>query len=437
MYRFKLCQQTPLYERNLDSFKFITLHRWWTSSSKTYSNIGSIVTWLITGKISNDYYDDTTKQLAGKPLVIEKGTCQIYRKTKEALRWSVQRDLENILKNTILIDQKWEQVVDKWVGKTLWDFLEVNKTNRSYSYQGRMIELCWADDEQKLRWPRREIAYINEANELTEEEFMQIELRTKYKIFIDFNPSDEDIWLNHQIEIERSVRLWDVDVIISTHRDNPFLLNRQREAIESLKWRNPKAYLVYGKGEYGRVEGLVFKNWDIVSEIPEECKFLAYWLDFWFTNDPAAMIYVGMMNGEIYLHELIYETGLNNRGISQKSKKLWVWETDEIIADSAEPKSIDEIYHYWLSGIRPAVKWPWSHLFGIGIMLNYKFHITSSSTNLIKEFNKYCYIQDKNGKWLNETIDDFNHGIDAVKYVISKKLKPIAEITKKRRIVTR
>lgn len=445
MYRWKIPAQSVLYEKTLNSDKYIVLHRWGTSSSKTYSNIGVIVTWLTTGKIANSYKDDTTGKVVldekgnKKPLILSKWLCHIYRKTKEALRWSVQRDLENTIKNTFLIDEKWE-VVKKSNGVeiTLWDYLNVNKTNRSYEYQWRIIELNGADDEEKLRGPRRDITYINEATELSEDEFMQIDLRTKYKLLMDFNPSDEDHWVNNQVEIQRVPAMWDVEVIVSTHWDNPFLMKRQRDVIESLKWRNPKAYLVYGKWEYGKVEGLVFKNWEVIDEIPEEARFLWNWLDFWFTNDPSALIYVAMIDTTIYLHELIYRTWLTNQDIADEAMSLWVSESDEIIADSAEPKSIEEIYRRWLRGIKPAVKWKDSHMYGIGIMENYTYCITKSSVNIIKEFKKFCWLQDKNGKWLNETIWDWNHAIDAVKYVMAKKLKSILpEKKKKKRILWR
>lgn len=285
-----------------------------------------------------------------------------------------------------------------------------------------MIEFIGIDDPQKARWPRREILYCNEANELSQEDFFQLHIRTSYKTFIDFNPDDEDIWINTELEQKRAIQGKDVEVIVSTYKDNPFLDKKIVREIERLWKENEQYWQIYGLGQYGKLEGLIFKNITDIQTVPAEAKLLWHGQDFGFTNDPSALVSVYLWNSSIILDERIYETQLNNNDLVNRYKELWIGKYEEIVADSSEPKSIDEIQKSGFN-IRWATKWPDSIRFGIDLMNQYKIYVTARSINLKKEFRKYMWGKDKNGKSTNTPVDSDNHGIDASRYLIMEKLK--------------
>lgn len=326
------------------------------------------------------------------------------RKYGSNLRTSVQRD--------------WEDAIDEaWVRA----FLDINKTDRTYAYGWRVVEFIGIDDPQKARWPRRDILYCNEANELTYEDYRQLAMRTRYKIFIDFNPDDEDIWINTELEQKRALTKWDVNVIVSTYLDNPFLGQEIIEEIEHLRETDPIYWQVYGLGQYWRLEGRIFDFHDI-DEVPKEAHLLGRGLDFGYSNDPTAIIAVYRYGDALVLDEEVYEAGMLNQHISDRLSNIWARKSDDIYADSSEPKSIDEIALYgW--NIYPAEKGPDSVRFGIDLMKQYKIYITARSLNLRKEGRKYIWKKDKNGKSLNVPIDGFNHAIDAARYLIMSKLR--------------
>lgn len=205
-----------MFLRNYQSKKRININRGGTSSGKTGSLIDLAVLFLFAGKVDEDKY-------------FEKGIFSIVRKYSANLRTSVQRDFEDHL-NTFY----------------LMNYVQVNRSEKTYTYQGRVIEFMGIDDPQKARGPRRDILWCNEANELTREDFFQLSIRTRYKIFIDFNPSDEDVWINTDLEIERMAKVGDVAVIISTYLDNPFLDEETVREIELLAESNPSYWRVYG-----------------------------------------------------------------------------------------------------------------------------------------------------------------------------------------------
>ena len=233
-----------IFEKNFYTDKRIVINRGGSSSGKTGTLIRMILVWLFHGQIDN----------SGK--VFERWTLSVVRKYTSNLTKSVLRDWENILDET-----------------ETRQFLEINKTEKTYKFQNRTVEFIGIDDPQKARWPRREILYCNEANELTYEDFRQLAMRTNYRIFIDFNPDDEDIWINTELEQRRAITDGDVDVIVSTYRDNPFLSPEIVKELERLKDIDPIYWQVYGEGQYGRLEGRIFSFKEIV-EVPESAKLL-------------------------------------------------------------------------------------------------------------------------------------------------------------------
>lgn len=377
---------TPVFTRNRLSDKRIIINRGGTRSSKTYSIAQLSALWLISGEI-------------GKGNYIYEGVWSTVRKNKTTLTKTVIRDFEEILHNN-----GWYHLIDH------------NKTDKTYKYNGRMVEFFGADDQQKLRGSKRNILYCNEANELTyKEEFFQLLIRTSDKVFIDFNPDDADVWINTELEQRRKFKRHDVEVIVSTYKDNTFLPQSLVEEIEYLQDTDKEFWKIYGLGEYGNITGLVFENFTQLDTIPDNAKLVCYGLDFGFTNDPTACIGIYKQGNILYLKELIYDYGLTNTDISNKLKQLGVGRLDSIICDSAEPKSIEELYRLgW--NVKGATKGADSIRIGIDILKRYNLHITADSPNLLKEFRKYKWATDKNGNTLPKPIDFFNHGIDAVRY---------------------
>lgn len=305
----------------------------------------------------------------------------------------------------------------------LKDFLKILKwTNRYYddnfnksllTYQlknGSTFEFFSADDSSKLRGARRDILYINECNNVTFESYNELSIRTKKEIYLDFNPANE-FWVHTELKDEQ-----DSDFIILTYKDNEALdesivqqieKNRLKAATSSY-WEN--WWRVYGLGEVGSLEGVVFNNWKQIDTIPKDAKLIGIGLDFGYTNDPTAIIEVYNFNGTRIINELAYRTGMLNSDIAKELPNNVV-----IYADSAEPKSIEEIRRYGKT-IKAVTKGKDSINYGIDVMQRQNYLVTSNSGNLIKELRSYCWDTDKTGMRLNKPIDHFNHAIDALRY---------------------
>jgi len=296
-----------------------------------------------------------------------------------------------------------------------------NKTNNTYQVNNSVIEFFSVDDHAKLRGARRDILFMNECNNTSYESFNQLEVRTKKRVYLDYNPVSS-FWAH-----EKVITRPDTAFLKTTYLDNDALAPEIIKSIEARKsdvnwWR------VYGLGEVGMLEGLVLSNFVIVDDMPTEYKWKAYGQDFGFTNDPSTLIDVTYANGELWLDELLYDRGLTNGDLSNKYKDIGLNRRSQIIADSAEPKSIEELHRMgWF--IKGAHKGKDSIMNGIDIMKRYKINITKRSTNLIKEFRNYTWQSDKDGNVINKPIDRFNHGIDAVRYVCLNKIgKPVGRI---------
>lgn len=383
---------TPVFEKNFDSTKRIKVNRGGTRSSKTYSICQLLVFWLFSGYIGPDRR-------------IPSGVASVVRKTFPSLKATAYRDIIEILHEN-----------------GLYDFVQENKTEHLIKFQGRTIEFFSADDEQKVRGRKRAILYCNEANELNyKTEFFQLLMRTTDDVFIDFNPDDEHIWINTEMEQRRAVEKQDVEVIVSNYKDNTFLNQTTIEEIEYLQQTDPQFWKIFGLGEYGNITGLIFTDAKQVAEIPQNASLVGIGLDFGFTNDPTACIEVYKVGGELWLNELIFETGLTNADISDRLQELGINKRTEIIGDSAEPKSIEELYRLgW--NIKPAQKGPDSIKNGIDILKRYPLNITTRSVNINRERKSYKWATDKNGNSLNKPVDFSNHTWDAIRYVALNKL---------------
>ena len=297
-----------------------------------------------------------------------------------------------------------------------------NRTLLTYKFaNGSYIEFFSAEQESKLRGARRNILYINEANNISFESYHQLAIRTSDEIWIDFNPTNE-FWAHTEL-----LRDDDSEHIVLTYKDNEALSDSIIKEIESAQEKGKTStywanwWKVYGLGEVGSLQGVVFDNWKQIDAIPTEAKLLGYGMDFGYTNDPTTLIAVHMMDNELYLDELIYTTNLNNNEIGARLKALNVVRPHEIVCDSAEPKSINELR---LQGFntQPAQKGPDSIKIGIDILKRYNIKVTKNSTNLIKELRAYQWETDKEGKLTGKPVDHSNHAIDAVRYFALNKL---------------
>jgi phage terminase large subunit len=291
-----------------------------------------------------------------------------------------------------------------------WDESRWSASDSIYTFEtGSQIEFFSTDNGDKLRGARRDRLFMNEANNNTFEAFEQLEVRTKEFIILDYNPTNE-FWALTELKDRRD----DVDFIILTYKDNEGL---PPEIIATIEQRKNRAnwWRVYGEGQLGEVEGRIYTNWAIIDEIPHEARLERRGLDFGYTNDPSAIVDVYYYNGGYILNEICYSKGLSNKQIAdtilaQEKQCL-------VIADSAEPKSIDEIRSYGIN-IQPATKGQGSLNQGIQYVQDQTISMTKNSLNLIKEYRNYLWSTDKTGKTLNEPEGGLDHAMDATRYAL-------------------
>jgi phage terminase large subunit len=290
-----------------------------------------------------------------------------------------------------------------------------NKTDSIYKVGNAIIEFFSADNDAKLRGARRDILYINECNNVSYEAYTQLEVRTKKLVILDFNPVAR-FWAHEKVIPQDRV-----EFIKSTYKDNDHLDKEIVRSIEARQFIDPNWWKVYGLGEVGSLEGVIYSNWEITKEFPTEYKWRVYGQDFGFTNDPSALVEVVLSEGELWVKELIHETGLTNQDLVERYRQLGIESRAEIIGDSAEPKSIEEIKRQGFN-IKPAHKGADSINNGIDILKRYKINVYHESVNIINELRHYQWQEDKNGKRFNKPIDDFNHTLDALRYVALNKI---------------
>ena len=319
------------------------------------------------------------------------------------------RDFKNILKsNGYWRDDFWNE------GKHVYKFPKTHS----------MVEFVSFDKFGKAHGPRRDILFINEANNIPWNIADQLITRTRKIIWMDWNPSEE-FWFYTEMLPTRK----DLDFITLTYKDNEALDDIARQEIEGHR-ENKAWWQVYGLGQLGAITTRIYTGWGFLDEVPEEAILERRWLDFGYKNDPTAIGEVYRWNSAYVLNERLYQKGLSNKQIADT---LLNYEEPEIlvIADSQEPKSIDELIGYGLNVI-PSRKGPDSVRHGVQLVQQQKIFVTNHSLNIKKEYRNFLWLVDKNGKILKIPAPGFDHHMDGIRYAFSSFLEISSTFSLKR-----
>jgi phage terminase large subunit len=303
----------------------------------------------------------------------------------------------------------------------LRDFLEImgvwewyseeehNMSDNLYQFDnGSYIEFFGLEDASKARGPGRNILFVNEANLITKQAFDQLDMRTTDKVITDLNPADFDCWAYTIADGPDAIK------IHSTYLDNTYLSELQKRVIESYRDTDPMMWKVFGLGERGASEGLIYTHYQLIDSIPQG--EVVYGLDFGF-NVPSALVRVTFDDGAVYVKEMLYEHKLTTNDLVDRLKELGISGYDEIFCDAAEPKTIEELYRSGFNA-KPADK---DVTEGIRKVKSQRLFINGE--NLHKELKGYKWKEDKDGKILDEPVKMNDHLCDAMRYAIFTKLK--------------
>jgi len=363
-------QSNVVFKHLVNNDKKIIINQGGTRSGKTYNILLFIIFY---------YCLRNTKKII-----------TICRKTFPALRATVLRDFLSILRKYDLYRE------DKH-----------NKSSSEYYLFGNLIEFISLDQPVKVRGRKRDLLFINEANELYYEDWQQLLFRTSEKIILDYNPSEEYHWIYDQV-IPRD----DASFLKTNYLDNPFLEKTLVDEIERLKYTDEEYWQIYGLGEKGISKAVIFNYYEY-NVIPSDAKFISLGMDFGFTNDPTALVKIYKKDLNLYIEEMLYRTMMTTNDIHNFLKDNIINQT--IYADSAEPRIIEELRRMgW--NIRPSLKGRDSINAGIDLLKRYKLHIHKDSKNAIQEFRNYKWKEDRSGKLTNIPEDKNNHITDAVRY---------------------
>lgn len=346
-----------------------------TSASKTIS----ILVWLI----------DYCQRKQSKPKI-----AHVVSESFPHLETGAMLDFQSIMKDR----GYWKE--DLW-----------HDTHHEYTFEtGNKLRFTSVDTYGKAHGPRRDVLFVNEANNLEYKIVDQLITRTREIVWLDWNPSEE-FWFYTEMLPNRK----DISFITLTYKDNEALDKTIIDEIESHK-NNKSWWQVYGLGQLGEIETRIYKGWQIIDELPYGAKLERYGLDFGYSNDPSAIVALYYYDGGYVVDEVLYQKGMLNKQIAdtlivQEQKAL-------VVADSSEPKSIDEIRLFGVN-ILSTIKGPGSINKGIQFVQGKKISVTKRSVNIIKEYRSYVWITDKDGKIINEPIDMNNHAMDAIRYAFN------------------
>lgn len=333
----------------------------------------------------------------------------VVSETMPHLKKGAIRDFQDILKkHNMWEDSRWN------AGSSTYTFPYVDSAGKVHD-AGSKIEFFSADDPGKVRGPRRDRLFVNEANRVAYEAWDQMLVRTKEYAFADWNPVVE-FWA-YDLMQQRD----DVDFLTLTYKDNEALDPRVVAEIESHK-PNRNWWRVYGQGLLGEVEGRIYTGWQQIDTVPFEARLMRYGLDFGYSQDPAALVAVYYYNGGYIIDEILYSKGISNQRMAEVLRNQE--QQAVVFADSAEPKSIDEI-HSWGISIMPIAKGRDSINQGIQYVQDQRVSVTSRSLNVWKEYNRYLWEIDKDGKITNKAQDFDNHAMDAIRYAFESLRAPV------------
>src|SRR3990167_9008064 len=275
----------------------------------------------------------------------------------------------------------------------------------TYTFEtGNKLEFKSVDTYGKAHGPRRDILFINECNNLSYVIADQLIIRTRETIWLDWNPTSE-FWFYTEMLGKRE----DIDFLTLTYLDNEALDLGTKSEIES--HRHLKGWWkVYGEGQLGEAVGRIYTGWELIDRIPHEARLERYGLDFGYSNDPTAIDAIYRWNGAYIIDEQLHQTGLSNKQIADTLANI---PRALVVADSAEPKSINEIKSYGIK-IIASQKGQGSVLQGIAYMQAQRIFITKRSVNTLKEYRNYLWMTDKDGKVVNEPSPIWNHHMDCV-----------------------
>lgn len=372
-------QTSVIFDRNYNSTAEVIVNQGGTSSGKTYS----ILQVLCLKAIGEN---DQVISVVGQDV--------------PNLKSGALRDMQTIVASS--------PDIQSWIKG-------YNASDRIYTFHnGSIIEFKSYQDSQDAKSGKRDYFFLNEANGISYEIYSELAMRTKKQVFIDYNPNAR-FWVHDKLIGKEGVEL-----IISDHRHNPFLPDIIRKKIEAIRGEDEELWKVYARGMTGKIEGLIYRNWGTIGTIPSDAHLIGYGMDFGFTNDPTAVVGVYRYNGELIIDEVMYHKGYTNQDISLFFTQSGIDRSVNIVADSAEPKSIEEIRRMgWR--IEGANKGKDSILNGIDILKRFRLNVTNRSINLLKELNAYKW-KEKDGNATNVPIDSFNHGMDALRYLALNKL---------------
>lgn len=372
-------QTSVIFERNYNSVAEVVVNQGGTSSGKTYSIL---------------------QVLCLKAIKQPDQVISVVGQDVPNLKSGALRDMQSIVASS--------QDIQSWIKG-------YNASDRIFTFHnGSIIEFKSYQDSQDAKSGKRDYFFLNEANGISFEIYSELAMRTKKQVYIDYNPNAR-FWVHDKLIGKEGTEL-----IISDHRHNPFLPDVIRKKIEALREDDEELWKVYARGMTGKIEGLIYRNWGTIGTIPSDAEVIGMGLDFGFTNDPTACVMVYRYNGELIIDELLYHKGYTNQDISVYFTQSDISKSVSIVADSAEPKSIEELRRMgWR--IEGANKGKDSILNGIDILKRFRINVTSRSANLIKELNAYKW-KEKDGNATNVPIDSFNHGMDALRYLALNKL---------------
>jgi phage terminase large subunit len=365
---------TRVFQDLLDSDKRINVFQGSSRASKTYN----ILIYFVY-KLLNE----------------ENKILSVVRKTLPALKGSVLRDLKEVL--------------------IAFDIYEPNNWHQAdgyYQLGSNIIEWFSIDDETKVRGRKRDYLFINEATEVSYDEYTQLILRTADLVVLDLNPS---LWQSWIYDLENRD---DVKYNIITYKDNPFLPEVQVQEIEKLRDRDPNLWRIFGLGEKGLPTKMVFTHQQFYYDLPKDAKLLGYGID-WGYSDPSTLVAVYKNNDGLYVEEKLYLKNITIPDFIYKIKDLGINLNDDFIADSANPQAIEELRRNNIN-CKPVKKN--SILHGIDLLKRNNLYVHTGSKNLLNEFQSYVWKTDKNGNNLDDPLDKDNHLIDGIRYVCEMKI---------------